>query len=162
MTPEKNSKEAQGVGTAQEQMLVKFNEARKSFHSYFDLDTIKETYELLIYGWTYSEDCDSTPQKERGEIYYFNRHLLEFLCEVAEEITDVVIFINYIDGWSYKTAKNRIFEVYNGFLCGEDANDTQTRVIATMIYNDLKDFLKEMFQIYNDYRASLNLPVPLL
>lgn len=162
MQSKKNSKEAQGVGTAQEQMLVKFNEARKSFHSYFDLHTIKENYELLIYCWTYSEECDSDTLKERGETYYFNRHLLEFLCEVKEEITDVVIFLNYIDGWSYKTAKKRIFKVYNGFLFGEDANDTQTRVVATMMYNDLKGFLKEMFKIYNDYRASLNLPVPIL
>ncbi|MBC7493781.1 MAG: hypothetical protein H7221_02150 [Flavobacterium sp.] len=153
----KNSKEVQGTGTAQEQMLFEFNSATKELFTNFELDFIKPNYEVMIYGWIYSENCNASFPNERADIYFFNRQFLEFLTEVSTGTSDVKTFINFVDGWDLESSIKRLFEVYDGYLHGEDADDKNIRINCIWLYDQLKIYFKTIYEIYQSHRAELKL-----
>ncbi|WP_310560884.1 hypothetical protein [Flavobacterium sp.] len=157
MQKEKNSKEAQGVGTAQEQMNEQFNIATKELLLFIDLDFIQPTYEYLILAWIGSENLDSDTKTERSNIYYFNRTFLRFLSEASKGPENRNLFTEFIDGWDLNNAKERFYEVYDGFLCSDESDDLITRTNGIFLYKELNRYLEKIYEIKDTFQPEFKI-----
>lgn len=153
----KNSKEVQGTRTAQEQMLIEFNLATKKLFFNFGYEFIKPTYELLIYSWIASDNLHLYNQRERANLYFFNKEFLDFLGKLTPDAKEVNLFLDFIDYFDYKTAEERLYEVYDSFLNNEESSDLTTRQDSIMLFKELTKYLKKIYKIYENKRNEMKI-----
>lgn len=153
----KNSKEVQGTELTKEQMNEQFNIATKELLLSIDLDFIQSTYEHLILAWIGSENLDSENRTQRSNIYYFNRNFLRILSEASNGTKDVNLFTEFIDGWDLMSAKERIYEVYDGFLCSDESDDLTARLDGILLYKEINRYIEKIYEIDERFKSEIKL-----
>lgn len=147
----KNSKEAQGVGTAQE-LQEQFNIATQDLFFQFDINTIKENWELTITSWIGSDYFESYNGLQRSNIFSFNLELIKYFETISSILEksenqqiDFLIFKPLFDARDYKSSREHLNEVFTTFLMSDESDDLLARQDAILLNKAIIKYLKKVF-----------------
>lgn len=150
----KNSKEAQGVRTAQ-QLQEQFNIATLDLFSNFDYDDIKPSIDYLLLGWIGSDIFDQLNQPKRMATLDFFTRLLDYFEKAEKEKNNqseikINLFtetINLNFNHQYKDVKKYLKETFSMFLHSSLSNEIDIRTDVVYRVEVLQEYLKKVYKI---------------
>lgn len=148
----KKSKEAQGVGTAQ-QMLQQFNIASTELHEIFSYEDAKESINALLSGWIGHEFIENTSSLERINTFDFfqelSNHLQEHSKCFQKKRDHVFLLEDYTFFLQRDRKKSNLYfeETIYCFLCSESADDLETRSNAVYHLKCIREYVNKIFEI---------------
>lgn len=159
-----NSKEAQGVVTAQE-LQEQFNVATKEFLTWFSLTDLKKSVDELLIGWVGSDYFElKNSAKHAAKTLDFFSKLQEFLAiaekeKNSKEVNVLLVskIMNTRFDHNYKKSKKYFKYTLKYFLESENANDSTTR--SNVLYHIalLKKYYKKISKITSQIDREIEL-----